>query len=93
MTQLDLESRIAHQPDDVLRANTVVMIQCVGSRNAERPYCSRTCCATAVKNALKIKQLNPHAQIYILYRDMRTYGLMESYYARARRRGNPLHQI
>jgi heterodisulfide reductase subunit A len=87
VTQIDLESRIVHQPEDVLRANTVVMIQCVGSRNAERPYCSRTCCATAVKNALKIKALNPHARIYILYRDMRTYGLMEPYYARARREG------
>jgi heterodisulfide reductase subunit A-like polyferredoxin len=87
VTQLDLESRIINQPADVLRANTVVMIQCVGSRNTERPYCSRTCCATAVKNALKIKALNPNAQIYVLYRDMRTYGLMESYYARGRREG------
>jgi len=64
-----------------------VMIQCVGSRNKERPNCSRTCCATAVKNALKIKTLNPKAHISILYRDMRTYGLAESYYAKAREQG------
>jgi heterodisulfide reductase subunit A len=87
MTQLELEDRIANQPDEVARAHQVVMIQCVGSRNEERPYCSRTCCATAVKNALKIKEMNPDAKISILYRDMRTYGLMESYYAKARNEG------
>ena len=87
MTQLELEGRIAHQPDEVARAQQIVMIQCVGSRNKERPNCSRTCCTTAVKNALKLKGLNPHAQISILYRDMRTYGLAESYYAKARKAG------
>jgi len=87
LTQLDLEDRIAKQPGEVARANQIVMIQCVGSRNEDRPYCSRTCCATAVKNALKIKELNPNAKISILYRDMRTYGLMESYYAKARNQG------
>jgi heterodisulfide reductase subunit A len=87
VTQIELEGRIANQPDEVARAQQVVMIQCVGSRNEERPYCSRTCCATAVKNALKIKELNPNAQIFILYRDMRTYGLLESYYTKARNEG------
>jgi heterodisulfide reductase subunit A-like polyferredoxin len=87
LTQLELESRIANQPEEVARVNRVVMIQCVGSRNEERPYCSRTCCATAIKNALKIKELNPNAKIFILYRDMRTYGLLESYYAKARNEG------
>jgi heterodisulfide reductase subunit A len=87
LTQLELENRIANQPDEVARANQIVMIQCVGSRNEERPYCSRTCCATAIKNALKMKELNPGANITILYRDMRTYGLMESYYAKARDEG------
>ncbi len=87
LTQLELETRIANQPDEVARANQIVMIQCVGSRNEERPYCSRTCCATAIKNALKMKELNPGANIIILYRDMRTYGLMESYYAKARDEG------
>jgi heterodisulfide reductase subunit A len=87
VTQLELESQITKQPDQVGRANQVLMIQCVGSRNEERPYCSRICCATAVKNALKIKKLNPNAKITILYRDMRTYGLLESYYAKARNEG------
>ncbi len=87
LTQLDLEQKIAAHPEEIAGAKKVVMIQCVGSRDETRPYCSRTCCATAVKNALKIKERNPDAQIYVLYRDMRTYGLMESYYARARKEG------
>jgi heterodisulfide reductase subunit A len=87
LTQLELENRIATHPEDVARARRVIMIQCVGSRNETRPYCSRTCCASAVKNALKIKKLNPGAQIYLLYRDMRTYGFLESYYAEARKEG------
>jgi heterodisulfide reductase subunit A-like polyferredoxin len=87
VTQLELEDRIISQPEEVARANHIVMIQCVGSRNQERPNCSRTCCATAVKNALKIKELNPDANISILYRDIRTYGLAESYYAKAREQG------
>jgi heterodisulfide reductase subunit A2 len=87
LTQLELESRMVGRPKEIREAKTIVMIQCVGSRNSERPYCSRTCCATAVKNALKIKELNPGARVYILYRDMRTYGLMESYYGKARAEG------
>ncbi|HSB05164.1 MAG TPA: CoB--CoM heterodisulfide reductase iron-sulfur subunit A family protein [Thermodesulfobacteriota bacterium] len=87
LTQIDLETKIANHPGEVKQAKNVVMIQCVGSRNETRPYCSRTCCASAVKNALRIKDLNPNAQIYVLYRDMRTYGLLESYYAKARREG------
>jgi heterodisulfide reductase subunit A-like polyferredoxin len=87
VTQLELEGKIVNQPDEVARASQIVMIQCVGSRNKERPNCSRTCCATAIKNALKIKELNPNANISILYRDIRTYGLAESYYAKARETG------
>ena len=63
------------------------MIQCVGSRIEERPYCSRLCCSAAIKNALKIKEANPRANVFILYRDIRTYGLLEEYYTRARRAG------
>ncbi|MBU4314523.1 MAG: FAD-dependent oxidoreductase, partial [Actinobacteria bacterium] len=66
---------------------TVVMIQCVGSRDDERPYCSRVCCSEAVKNALKIKEANPKINVFILYRDMRTYGFRESYYTKARQMG------
>ncbi len=66
---------------------TVVMIQCVGSRNEEMQECSRICCQNAVKNALHIKRLNPEAQVFVLYRDIRTYGLLEDYYTEAREKG------
>jgi heterodisulfide reductase subunit A-like polyferredoxin len=67
--------------------NSVVMIQCVGSRNDENVECSRICCQSAVKNALHIKKLNPDAQVYVLYRDIRTYGLLEDFYTEARKKG------
>jgi heterodisulfide reductase subunit A len=63
------------------------MIQCVGSREHPRNYCSRVCCTTALKNALRMKADNPDLSIYILYRDMMTYGFTETYYTRARREG------
>lgn len=87
VTQLELEGSIALHPEEMARLKQVVMVQCVGSRNEERPYCSRICCAEAVKNALKLKTINPQIKICILYRDMRTYGLLESYYTRARKEG------
>jgi heterodisulfide reductase subunit A len=64
------------------------MIQCVGSRNDERPYCSRICCSQALKNALKLKEINPDTEVYILYRDIRTYGFREDIlYKKAREKG------
>jgi heterodisulfide reductase subunit A-like polyferredoxin len=63
------------------------MIQCVGSRDEEHPYCSRICCTEAIKNALAIKQRSPDTQVYILYRDIRTFGFKERYYQEARRKG------
>ena len=92
LTQRDLEARLASGVGFLARegnrpAKTVVMIQCVGSRDAEHPYCSRVCCAGAIKNALKIKALSPEAHVYVLYRDIRTYGFKESYYTKARQQG------
>ncbi len=63
------------------------MIQCVGSRKNDRPYCSRVCCSEAIKNARKIKELNPSTDVFILFRDMRTYGFREDYYSEARDAG------
>jgi heterodisulfide reductase subunit A len=63
------------------------MIQCVGSRDDERSYCSRVCCSNAIKNAIKLKELNPKTSVYILFRDIRTYGLRESFYRSARAKG------
>jgi heterodisulfide reductase subunit A-like polyferredoxin len=85
MTQIALGKRLELKGADDL--GQVVMIQCVGSRNQEHPNCSRVCCQSAVKNALHIKELNPDADVYILYRDMRMYGLLEGYYTEARRQG------
>ena len=85
MTQIEMGKRLEVKGADDL--NRVVMIQCVGSRNEEHPNCSRVCCQSAVKNALQIKDLNPDADVYILYRDMRMYGMLEDYYTEARQRG------
>jgi len=87
VTNLELEERIAKGEEALKELNTVVMIQCVGSRNQERNYCSRICCSQSIKNALKLKEINPNLDIYILYRDMRTYGFREDYYRLAADKG------
>lgn len=73
ISQLELEERLQDGLKETIQQ--VVMIQCVGSRSAERPYCSRICCQNAVKNAMLIKARNPAAKITILYRDMQMYGV------------------
>jgi len=83
MTHLELEEHIAKSDEKVTKAKSLVMIQCVGCRNEDRNYCSRICCTLAVKNALKLKEINPEMDIYILFRDMRTYGFREDYYREA----------
>ncbi len=87
ITQRNLEEQLAIPHSAFRIPHSVVMIQCVGSRNEERPYCSRVCCQQAIKNALKIKEKDPEAEIYILYRDIRTYGFREDYYRQAREAG------
>jgi len=86
MTHLELEERITGGDEKVIKAKTLVMIQCVGCRNEERNYCSRICCSESVKNALKLKEINPGMDIYILFKDMRTYGFKEDYYREASNR-------
>jgi heterodisulfide reductase subunit A-like polyferredoxin len=85
LTQLDLAAKM--EKDELGDPQTVVMVQCVGSRNEENPNCSRICCQTAVKNAIHLKDLNPDMNVYVLYRDIRTYGLLEDYYTEARKKG------
>lgn len=87
ITQRELEERIVHQPEDLKKARHIVMIQCVGSRTEEHPNCSRICCSLAIKNSLKLKEINPETKVSILYRDLRTYGTMERYYTQARKLG------
>ncbi|MFX1399456.1 MAG: CoB--CoM heterodisulfide reductase iron-sulfur subunit A family protein [Promethearchaeota archaeon] len=84
ITQLELEQKIV---TGQLKGKTIAMIQCVGSRNEERPICSRICCAEAIKNALKLKKINPKLNICILHRDIHTYGFKEDYYKKAREKG------
>ncbi len=79
----DLES----QPEMLEAAKCVVFIQCVGSRNDERPYCSRICCTTSVSQAISIKEQKPDTEVYILYRDMRTFAERELLYRQAREKG------
>jgi heterodisulfide reductase subunit A len=83
MTHLELEELINKGEERVINAETLVMIQCVGCRNEDRNYCSRICCSESIKNALKLKEKNPKMDIYILFRDVRTYGMSEDYYREA----------
>jgi heterodisulfide reductase subunit A len=86
-TQLALQAFMEDHPEEVQAWQKVAMIQCVGSRVPENPNCSRVCCQTAVKNALRLRELNPEAQVVVLYRDMRTPGFEEDYYRKAREQG------
>ena len=83
LTSLELEEQIAQGEERVMNAQSLVMIQCVGCRNEDRNYCARICCSHSVKNALKLKEINPQMDIYVLFRDMRTYGFSEDYYRAA----------
>ncbi len=87
VTQLELEKRLSRGKSSLRNVKNVVMIQCVGSRGEDMQHCSRLCCTQAVKNALKIKELKPDTRVYILYRDMRTYGFAEDAYQEARKKG------
>jgi heterodisulfide reductase subunit A len=86
-TQLELEDRINREDEGLANARSLVMIQCVGCRQEGRDYCARVCCSQAIKNALALKTQRPDMDIYILYRDMRTYGFKEDYYLEAADKG------
>ena len=84
MTQLEMDTRLNEQPSEVAKLGSVAFIQCVGSRNTQRPYCSRICCTHTVKSAIRLKELNPRMNVYVLFRDLRTYGKREELYKKAR---------
>jgi heterodisulfide reductase subunit A len=86
-TQLELEERLAGDDGRLANARSLVMIQCVGCRQEGREYCARICCSQAVKNALALSSKHPDMDIFILYRDMRTYGFKEDSYREAADRG------
>lgn len=87
ITQRELEERLANHQSPISNIQSIVMIQCVGSRDEEHPYCSRVCCTQALKNALAIKERAPDVTIVVLYRDLRSYGFREQLYRHAREAG------
>jgi heterodisulfide reductase subunit A len=87
LTHLELDAAIKGEDKKVTGAKSAVFIQCVGSREPERPYCSKVCCTHTMKSALQLKEMNPETDIYVLYRDIRTYGQREGLYREARNRG------
>ncbi|MGD9207674.1 MAG: FAD-dependent oxidoreductase, partial [Syntrophobacterales bacterium] len=87
LTALELDSRLKEDGNGFKDVNRTVFIQCVGSRDEERPYCSKICCTHSMESALQLKELNPDMDVYILYRDIRTYGFREDLYKEARGKG------
>jgi heterodisulfide reductase subunit A len=87
LTSLELDRRLMDKDPALKRLNSAVFIQCVGSREPERPYCSRVCCTHSVDNAIHLKEMNPEMNVFVLYRDMRTYGERELLYKKARSLG------
>ncbi|MCF8105725.1 MAG: FAD-dependent oxidoreductase [Desulfohalobiaceae bacterium] len=87
LTCQEMDGLIRDEQRDLKEAGCFVFIHCVGSRNDHRPYCSKVCCTHSLRNALDCKRINPDAEIYVLYRDIRTYGQREDLYRRARQAG------
>jgi heterodisulfide reductase subunit A len=87
LTQVEFSKRLLDDPSWARQLKRIVMIQCVGSREPDFPYCSRVCCSAAVKNSIQLKEMNPGAQVIMLYRDVRTFGFKELYYQKARQKG------
>jgi heterodisulfide reductase subunit A len=87
VTNLELDAMIRTNDHKLRNADNILFIQCVGSRDENRPYCSKVCCTHTIKNALALQEINPDARIFVLYRDIRTYGQRESLYLEARKKG------
>ncbi len=87
LTHLELDRRFIEKDPSLKGMQTAVFIQCVGSREPQRPYCSRVCCTHSVQSALHLKEMNPEMDVFILYRDIRTYGERELLYKKARQAG------
>ena len=87
MTHLAFDARLREDNGEMSQANGVVFIQCVGSREPRRPYCSRVCCTHTIKSAIALKKKKPEMDVFVLYRDIRTYGKREDLYKEARERG------
>ncbi len=87
VTHLELDQIIMESADRLKNIDSAIFIQCVGSREPERPYCSKVCCTHTMKSAIALKEINPDMDIYVIYRDIRTYGERENLYREARKKG------
>jgi len=87
ITSLDLDKKLMAGDPALKKLNGALFIQCVGSREPERMYCSRVCCTHSIENAIELKEINPDMNVYVLYRDIRTYGEKELLYKKARQLG------
>ena len=87
LTSLELDRKLINGDGSLKSARSTAFIQCVGSRNKERPYCSKVCCTHSVLNAIKLKEINPEMNVFVIYRDMRTYALREDLYREAAAKG------
>ena len=86
-THLDMDAALREEDGRVQSARAIVFVQCVGSRNAENPYCSKVCCTHSLKSAIAVKQIDPRKRVYVVYRDIRSYGFREDLYKKARELG------
>ncbi len=84
LTHLDMDAALREEDSRLDKANAVVFVQCVGSRNEENPYCSKVCCTHSLKSALALKKMDPKKRVYVVYRDIRSYGFREDLYKEAR---------
>ncbi|UCD32818.1 MAG: FAD-dependent oxidoreductase, partial [Desulfobacterales bacterium] len=87
VTGLELQQRFIENDPALGQLKTAAFVQCVGSRTPDRPYCSKVCCTQSIKSALKLKEINPATDVFVLYRDLRPYGLREDLYRKARSAG------
>jgi heterodisulfide reductase subunit A-like polyferredoxin len=87
LSHLEFDAAFKAGDDRIKKAGSAVFIQCVGSREPERPYCSKVCCTHSMKSALELKEINPDMDVFVLYRDIRTYGQREALYRKAREKG------
>ena len=87
LTHLEMDARFIQDDPSLNDLGSVAFIQCVGSREPDRPYCSRVCCTHTMESALELKRRNPEIDVYVMYRDMRTYGEREDLFREAREKG------
>jgi heterodisulfide reductase subunit A-like polyferredoxin len=87
LTHLDMDAALREEDDRINKAKSVVFVQCVGSRNEENPYCSKVCCTHSLKSAIALKNKSKRTKVYVVYRDIRSYGFREDIYQEARQKG------